>query len=64
MVNVHDVERKIPCKVLEYKIDGSSYQYAVEATASIDNCLIALDKIADHMRNLKKEAEAQQPIQE
>lgn len=70
MVDIHDVERKIPCKVIEHKIDGISYQYAVESTASIDNCLIALESIKEYMINLKKEIEekqakeAEQPIQE
>lgn len=70
MVAIHDVERKIPCKVLEAKIDNVSYQYAVENTSSIDNCLIALEQIKEHMIQMKKEAEEkaalenEQPIQE
>ena len=54
MVTVHDVERKVTCKVLEHKIDNVSYQYVVENTSSIDNCLLALEEIAQHMRNMKK----------
>ena len=70
MVVIHDVERKVPLKVLEHKIDNVSYQYVVEAASTIDNCLIAFEEIAEHMRKMRKEIEDQQaqenqnPIQE
>lgn len=60
MVLVHDVERKVPCKVLEEKIDNVSYQYVVEATSSIDHCLEALEKIKEHIIEMKKIIEEKQ----
>lgn len=64
MVTVHDVERKVPCKVLEAKIENVSFQYVVENTSPIDNCITALDQIAEHLRNMKKELEEKKALEE
>ena len=63
MAQVHQVERKVPCTVVEAKIENKSYQYVVESDSSLDHCIEALNEIKDHLIKLKKEMEEKEKLE-
>ncbi len=69
MVVTHNIEKKIPCTVLEEIIANKSFQFAVESSATFEECFQALDAFKAHVEELKRQSdekakqEAENPAQ-
>ena len=64
MVTAHSVEKKTPMTILESKVENKSYQYIMESDSPLEDCIIALDQIRDHMIEIKNKLESEKEVPE
>lgn len=64
MIKMYDIERKIPCKVVESLIDNKIHQFVVDADSDLDRCINAASEIKDYLIQMKKDAQEKAENQE
>jgi hypothetical protein len=57
MIRMYDLDRKVPCKVVQSVIENKLYEFVVDSDSDLDKCLEAVCEIKDYLIKLKKDAE-------